>query len=423
MQQVVHVRHAPAALGTHNADVAVSAPDAPQQLVAVSGDGVAQPVATIIVTGAIVPFTAPASGFASQPQSYSVGGSTLTAPITVLAPAGFEVSLSAGSGFAAAVATVAPIGGVIPATPIYVRYLPPSGSAHAGNLDHSSAGAPTQFLPVSGAVVPPVIMLSGTLVAFVTTAVNVPSAVQSYTVSGSNLASAVDISAPSGFEVSLMASGGFAPNLLSPAPVSGVLASTMVFVRYNPSTGMTHSGDISHTSMHAGVPLLAASGTVVPPPPPPAITVTGTLNTFTTVMDAPSAEQSYTVSGANLVFAIGVSAPTGFEVSLTPGSGFAMAVNTPAPAAGTVPLTTIYVRFKYPLAKPGTYGGNITHSSTGAPAQNLAVTATVTAPPRSVPDEGWPGCTAGAGGLMAPALLALAVLRRRRLRPVARQVA
>jgi Synergist-CTERM protein sorting domain-containing protein len=263
-------------------------------------------------------------------------------------------------------------------------------------------------------------MLSGTLVAFVTTAVNVPSAVQSYTVSGSNLVSAVDISAPSGFEVSLMASGGFAPNLLSPAPVSGVLASTMVFVRYNTSTGMSHGGDISHAGLHATTKFMAAGGTVVPPP---AIIVAGSVSAFTTTIGTPSAEQNYTVSGANLVFAIGVSAPAGFEVSLTPGGGFAAAINTPAPVAGTIPPTTVYVR--YNPATGTTHGGSITHTSTGASSQAIAVSGTATAPlqPGGSGSSGSGGCAAGSGGSMALALLALAAMRRRQLPPVARQVA
>lgn len=416
VQQTVHVRYAPTVVGAHNGNIVVTSVDVPPQQVAVTGDGV-NPLSPVVqVTGVLSAFVVPAVGVASVPQSYTVQGNDLTAAITVTAPAGFQVSLAAASGFAASVNTTAPVANVVPATTIHVRYNPASGTSHAGDVSNASAGATTQLMAASGTVVTPVITVTGTLNAFVTTAVNVPSPEQSYTVEGTDLVAAVDVTAPFGFQVSLTSGTGFALSLLSPAPVAGALAPTTIFVRYNPSIGTSHMGDIAHASLHAAAQVIAASGTVVapPPPPPPAITVTGTLSPFTTVLGTPSAEQSYTVSGANLVFAIGISAPTGFEVSLTSGSGFATALNTPAPAAGTVPPTTIFVR--YNPASGSTHGGNLSHTSTGATTQTRPVSGTAAnpLPPNTSVAANSTSCAAQAGAAWAALLPMLALLRRRR---------
>lgn len=91
-----------------------------------------------------------------------------------------------------------------------------------------------------------------------------------------------------------------------------------------------------------------------------------------------STEQSYTVSGSNLTDAISITAPSGFEISTTSGSGFGSSVIL-AQSGGSVPPTTIYVRF-VPVAAL-VYSGNVTHTSTGAAAHNVAVSGTGVAAP------------------------------------------
>lgn len=99
------------------------------------------------------------------------------------------------------------------------------------------------------------------------------------------------------------------------------------------------------------------------------------LNFGTTALTDTSAEMSYTVSGSNLTAGITVTAPsTDFRVSLTSGSGFTNTVTIPQ-TGGTVSPTTVYVIFK-PAGTEGIKAGNITNTSTGATAQNVAVSGT-----------------------------------------------
>jgi len=107
----------------------------------------------------------------------------------------------------------------------------------------------------------------------------------------------------------------------------------------------------------------------------PTVTVTGTLTSFASQPGVASAEQSYTVAGSNLTDNIVITAPTDFQISTTSGSGFGSLV-TFTQSGGTVASTPIYVRFN--RATVGTSSGTITHASTGATTQNLAVSGTAT---------------------------------------------
>jgi hypothetical protein len=111
-----------------------------------------------------------------------------------------------------------------------------------------------------------------------------------------------------------------------------------------------------------------------PSAPSSVITITGVTTAFNTEAGIASAEQSYTVEGTGLSAGITITAPTGYDISTTSGSGFAASLTLPQ-TSGTVSLTTIYVRLKG--TSVGTPSGNITHTSSGAVPQNVAVSGTV----------------------------------------------
>lgn len=90
-----------------------------------------------------------------------------------------------------------------------------------------------------------------------------------------------------------------------------------------------------------------------------------------------SAEQSYTVSGTNLLGDLTINAPYEFEVSITSGSGFGPSV-TLTPMAGTVPTTTIYVRFA--PQSTGVRNLQVANQSTAAVPRSVDVTGTGTQP-------------------------------------------
>jgi uncharacterized repeat protein (TIGR02543 family) len=105
----------------------------------------------------------------------------------------------------------------------------------------------------------------------------------------------------------------------------------------------------------------------------PTINTTSSLSDFSSNIGVPSAEQSYTVAGSNLTNDIVITAPADFQISKISGSGFGSTV-TLTQTGGTVPSTTIYVRFL--RATAGTSNGNITHVSPGATQVNVPVSGT-----------------------------------------------
>ena len=113
------------------------------------------------------------------------------------------------------------------------------------------------------------------------------------------------------------------------------------------------------------------------PPVVPTISITNTpLNPFSSELGMLSAEQSYTVSGINLTADIEIAAPADFEISTTSGTNFGSTATLPQ-SGGNVSATTIYVRLNG--STPGISSGNITHTSSGAAMQNVAVTGTTAA--------------------------------------------
>lgn len=107
----------------------------------------------------------------------------------------------------------------------------------------------------------------------------------------------------------------------------------------------------------------------------PVISVSGTLNPFSTIVGTPSPAQNYTLIGQNLTANIIVTSPTGFEIS-TDGSSYSSNLSLSPTYNGS-----IYVRLTGTTI--GTFSGNITHSSTGAAQVDLPVNGTVleTQPP------------------------------------------
>ncbi len=101
----------------------------------------------------------PLSAFSSLPgslsaeQTYTVSGSGLTDAITITAPADFQISLSSGSGFSSSL-VLSPSGGSLAATTLFVRFNRATEGSSSGNLAHTSSGATTRNIAVSGTSAP-----------------------------------------------------------------------------------------------------------------------------------------------------------------------------------------------------------------------------------------------------------------------------
>lgn len=212
-------------------------------------------------------------------------------------------------------------------------------------------------------VATPTIVVSGTLNPF-TTYTGTASASQSYNLSGFNLTAGFTVTPPAGFELSTDNSV-YTPSLSLASTFNGP-----IYVRLTGTTAGSFSGVVTNASAAATTVDVAVSGTVSNPTP--IIHATGTLNSFSTLVGTPSAYQTYTLSGEFLTANIGITAPTGFEISFD---------NISYTATASVAPTfngSIYVRLTGTTV--GTFSGNISHTSTGAPQVDLAVNGAVTEP-------------------------------------------
>ncbi len=104
----------------------------------------------------------------------------------------------------------------------------------------------------------------------------------------------------------------------------------------------------------------------------PAIYVTQDLVPFGTLVGEPSAIQSYSVVGSSLTENISVTAPAGFQLSLDGITNWTSPITITQ--TGGYASATVFVRFN--PAMPGTYSGNIVHSTAGVDPVNVPVTGT-----------------------------------------------
>lgn len=104
---------------------------------------------TIVIGGS------PLTGFTSQPgipsaeQSYTVSGSNLNNDILVTAPADFEISTILGGDYNPSLTLLHTAGTVNPTT-IYVRFIRATEGTSAGSIEHTSPGATTMSVAVTG---------------------------------------------------------------------------------------------------------------------------------------------------------------------------------------------------------------------------------------------------------------------------------
>jgi hypothetical protein len=97
---------------------------------------------TISSTGTLAAVNTTYGTASASPTSFNVSGTNMTAGILVTPPAGYEVSLTSGSGYAATVTVGA--SGTIASTTVYARLTATatvSGSPYSGNIVLSSSGA------------------------------------------------------------------------------------------------------------------------------------------------------------------------------------------------------------------------------------------------------------------------------------------
>ena len=222
------------------------------QAVALTGSVSLPPPAVNLSTNSLTGWSTTA-GFPSAPLNYTLSASNLSSNLALTMPGGFEASLS-GSGTYSSSLSLAPSNGLISPTLIYLRLAGtnPAGS-YAGSVVHSSTGLTPLSLSVSGTVTnpSPVLSLSTSSLTGFTASAGSSSASQSYTLYGSNLTSAVGLTASGGFEISLTNGAGYGASL-NLNPVAGTLVTNTIYVRI---ASNNLPGALSGSVLHSGVGL------------------------------------------------------------------------------------------------------------------------------------------------------------------------
>ncbi|SNC68319.1 Por secretion system C-terminal sorting domain-containing protein [Hymenobacter gelipurpurascens] len=88
-------------------------------------------------------------GAATQQKTFTVSGTSLTGPITITPPAGFEIR-TGNSPFACCAIVLSPVGGSVPSTTIEVRFTPTDAQAAQASIPVATTGLATQSVAVSG---------------------------------------------------------------------------------------------------------------------------------------------------------------------------------------------------------------------------------------------------------------------------------
>lgn len=209
----------------------------------------------------------------------------------------------------------------------------------------------------------PALFVSGTLNPF-SAYVGDPSEAQSYTLTGLNLSSNINVAAPAGYELSAD-NTTFTSTLSLASNYSGP-----VYVRLTGANTGTFAGNITHSSGTVTGANMEVTGEVLARIP--TIIVDGSLSAFVAYEGTPSPVQSYQLSSLFLTDNINIAAPAGFSISednTTFSSNLSVSPSFEGP---------IYVRLDG--ATQGIFSGNINHTSTGAAAVQLAVEGTVNEP-------------------------------------------
>jgi hypothetical protein len=188
----------------------------------------------------------------------------------------------------------------------------------------------------------PTITVSGTLDTLATCS-GVPSVIDSFSVSGSNLVANITIIAPTGFEISTSAGTGFTNNLSLPQS-AGSVASTKIFVRLTSSATGTPSGNIVLYSSGDNSETVGVRGLVNPLP-------TITLGTVNSVLA--------TSTSFNLPFTATTGSPN--QYSIATGTPTAMSSFT---AVNNAVLSSSPIVVSIPASLANTYNFNLTVKNT-----------------------------------------------------------
>ncbi|MBW6513271.1 MAG: OmpA family protein [Candidatus Syntrophosphaera sp.] len=208
----------------------------------------------ILTSGNLNKFSA-VKGTASAAQSYSLSGTDIREDIVITAPEGYEISTNGGTTWVKIANVDRDFAGTI-----RVRMTGVQTGEFKGNVVHSSKGAANVNLPVSGTVIEyvpkPEIRITGTLGNFATDK-GIPSATQSYTITGTDLTNQIEITAPAGYEISVDGGTTWVKSAKVDPDFYGVVRARLIGAQSG-----SYDGNIVHSSSGAPNANVAVKGVV-----------------------------------------------------------------------------------------------------------------------------------------------------------------
>ncbi len=374
----IFAKFTPTAAQSYAGDI-TSAGGGTTKNVSVTGTGTSAPTPLLTAAPTSLTFEDVIANAVSNEQSYILAGSNLSpasGSVTITAPAGYQVSVTSGTGFSSSL-DISYTGGVLASETIYIRFAPTAAQSYTCNITSSCSGATTKNVSVTGTGISaptPTLTVNPTSLSFGNVVVSTISSEQAYTLTGSNLSPAADsltITAPIGFTISTVSGSGFTSSKRI-AYTNGTLSAKTIYVRLSPTEVSGYGINIANSGGGAAIKNVAVTGMGISATTPMLSVNPTSLSFGNVIINTPSSEQTHTLTGLNLSPASGnvtITAPAGYQVSVTSGSGFSSSLNV-AYSGGTLPSTTIYVKFTPTAAQ--SYTGDIT-SAGGGTTKNVSV--------------------------------------------------
>ncbi len=255
----IFVVFAPNHLGAFSDSIINSSQGCTEKKVILTGTGNSFPLIT--TTADSLNFGYQLVGSNSLPLSYLLSGFNLNSEVAITAADGFQISTSFSSGFTSSL-SLFPTGGTLLSTCIYVRFCPTLEENYFGNILHISAGANSLAIEANGIGyrISPLITVSTTnLPSFGNVTLDTCSITQSYVVSGNNLTEDITITAPQGFRISTNSGSGYVGSLTL-TNSSGTVTATTIYTKFCPTSAVSYSSSITHTSTGAPSQYVSVQG-------------------------------------------------------------------------------------------------------------------------------------------------------------------
>jgi len=250
------------AVGSYSESISVTSTSAITKTIALTGTVT---VPTIAIIGTTLSGFSNITGNGSPVQkTFIVSGTNLLSIITVMAPGDYEISKD-GITFSTTL-TYTPTSNTVGASTIYARLIATTAKGiYNETITASATSATSQLVAVSGAVYTPTVTLGSTsLSGFSYIVGNGPSSAQTFTVSGTDLASSITLTAPTDYELSTDGTT-FSTSLTLTRSTSTVVNSTIIYVRLKAglSAADYNSETITITATSVSAQTVTLSGTVI----------------------------------------------------------------------------------------------------------------------------------------------------------------